>query len=64
MNLNHRLDRVENALQPQSTPFVFRFCTETEHDDLSWEEHVELHRQHGELLFTLERERNRLKELA
>jgi hypothetical protein len=52
MNPNHRLDRVEHALQPQKSLDVFHHCTE--HDDLSWEEHFELHRQHGEYLFTLD----------
>ena len=52
MNPNHRLDRVENALQPQESRIVFHHCTE--HDDLPWEEHVELHRQRGQVLFTLD----------
>jgi hypothetical protein len=52
VNRNHRLDRVESALQPQESRFEFHRCTE--HEGMPWDEHVELHRQLGEYLFTLD----------
>jgi hypothetical protein len=52
MSRDSRLDRLEDRLQPGGSRTVFHHCTE--HDDLSWEEHVELHRQRGQVLFTLD----------
>jgi hypothetical protein len=52
MTLNSRLDRVERSLRPDDSRVVFHRCEQ--HDDLPWAEHVELHRQRGEFLFTLD----------
>jgi hypothetical protein len=43
---------LEHRLQPEPSRFVFRRCTE--HEDMPWDEHVDLHRQRGEYLFTLD----------
>ena len=52
MSLHHRLNQVEQSLRGADSRPVFHHCTE--HDGLSWEEHVERHRQTGEYLFTLD----------
>jgi hypothetical protein len=52
MTQSSRLDRVERILRPEDDRVVFHRCEQ--HDELSWDAHVELHRQRGELLFTLE----------
>ena len=52
MSLESRLNQVEQALGAGDSRLVFHHCTE--HDGLPWEEHVELHRQRGEYLFTLD----------
>ena len=52
MSRDGRLDRLEHRLQPEGSRLVFHRCTE--HDERSWDEHVELHRQRGEYLFTLD----------
>ena len=51
MSLESRLTALEHRGDENSRT-VFHHCTE--HDDLPWEEHVELHRQRGQVLFTLD----------
>jgi hypothetical protein len=48
----HRLDRLERGLQPEGARVTFHRCTD--HEGMSWDEHVELHRQRGEFLFTMD----------
>ena len=49
-----RLEAPEGAIEPQSEGPRFEFHRCTEHEDMPWEGHVELHRQRGEFLFTLD----------
>jgi hypothetical protein len=48
----NRLHRLERRLEPGQGRITFHRCTE--HDEITWEEHIELHRQRGEFLFTMD----------